>query len=324
MSEDPPLISFDYAIKYLLRDKGDYSIVEGFISALLQTKGYKNVKIVALLESESNREDSKSKRSLADLIVEDEDHHKYIVEIERNTKDSFIHKACFNTARLIVDSIAQRVDYTQIQKIFHISLLYFSIGKGSEAIFHGETVVYTMDKEEKLCVHIKNQDTGEVFDATNIFPEYFFISVPLFNDRLEREIDEWMHVMKYDKVPDNYRSPYMAQVAEKLSILKMTKEERDRYYYYQKNLCSDRDELSFARAEGKEEGRAEGRSEGVAIGREEGRAEGIAMGKEEGRADGEYRAKIDIAKKMLSQGADIDFIVNITGLDKDTILSSAE
>ena len=27
------LISFDYAIKYLLKDKGDFEIVEGFISA---------------------------------------------------------------------------------------------------------------------------------------------------------------------------------------------------------------------------------------------------------------------------------------------------
>ena len=73
-----PLISFDYAIKYLLRDKGEYDIVGGFISALLKTKGYKDVKIVALLESESNKEDSKSKRSLADVVVEDEDHNKYI------------------------------------------------------------------------------------------------------------------------------------------------------------------------------------------------------------------------------------------------------
>ena len=67
------LISFDYAIKYLLKDKGDYSIVEGFISALLKTIGYKDVKIIALLESESNKDDGKSKRSLADVIVEDED-----------------------------------------------------------------------------------------------------------------------------------------------------------------------------------------------------------------------------------------------------------
>ena len=109
-------MSFDYfltlAIKYLLKDKSDFGIVEGFISALLKTRGYKDIKIISLLESESNKEDSKSKRSLADLIVEDEDHHKYIIEIERNVKNSFIHKSCFNTSRLIVDNLAQREDYT--------------------------------------------------------------------------------------------------------------------------------------------------------------------------------------------------------------------
>jgi hypothetical protein len=53
---DKPLISFDYAIKYLLKDKGGYEIVEGFISALFAAQGYKAVKIKALLESESNKE----------------------------------------------------------------------------------------------------------------------------------------------------------------------------------------------------------------------------------------------------------------------------
>ncbi|MDC0865126.1 PD-(D/E)XK nuclease family transposase, partial [Rickettsiaceae bacterium] len=122
----------------MLKDKGDYSIVEGFISALLKTKGYKDVKIIALLETESNKEDSKSKRSLADLIVEDEDRNKYIIEIERNAKDSFIHKSLFNTSRLIVDNLAQREDYTQIVKVFHISLLYFPIGSGKGSVYHGE------------------------------------------------------------------------------------------------------------------------------------------------------------------------------------------
>ena len=41
------LISFDYAIKYLLKNKGDYDIVEGFISALIGSAGYKPVKIKA-------------------------------------------------------------------------------------------------------------------------------------------------------------------------------------------------------------------------------------------------------------------------------------
>ncbi|MCF8494415.1 MAG: Rpn family recombination-promoting nuclease/putative transposase [Rickettsiaceae bacterium] len=287
MNNDKPLVSFDYAIKYLLKDKGDYGIVEGFISALLKTKGYKDIKIVALLETESNKEDSKSKRSLADLIVEDEDHHKYIIEIERNVKDSFIHKACFNTSRLIVDNLAQREDYTQIIKIFHISLLYFPIGNGNGAIYHGKTIIHEIETNEKLSVHIKNQETGEVFDATDILPEYFYISVPLFNDRLEKEIDDWLHVMKYDEVPKNYHSPYMVQVAEKLSILKMTPEERANYSYYQKKLYNDRDELQAAEARGKSE-------------------ENI-------------RVKIEIAKSLLSQNIDINTISTATGLSVEKI-----
>lgn len=249
---DKPLISFDYAIKYLLKDKGDYSIVEGFISALLNTIGYKDVKIVALLESESNKEDSKSKRSLADLIVEDSDKKKYIIEIERNVKDSFIHKACFNTSRLIIDNLAQREDYTQIAKVFHISLLYFPIGNGP--IHHGKTIIHEIETNQKLNVHIKNQETDEVFDATEILPEYFFISVPLFNDRLEKEIDDWLYVMKHENVPTTFHSPYMKQVAEKLSILKMTSEERANYSYYKKKLYNDRDELQAAEARGLEKG----------------------------------------------------------------------
>ena len=284
---DKPLVSFDYAIKYLLKDKGDYSIVEGFISALLNTRGYKNVKIIALLETETNKEDSKSKRSLADVIVEDEDHHKYIIEIERNVKDSFIHKACFNTSRLIVDNLAQREDYTQIIKIFHISLLYFPIGSGNGAIYHGKTIIHEIETNEKLSVHIKNKETGEIFDATNILPEYFYISVPLFNDRLEKEIDDWLHVMKYDKVPKNYHSPYMSQVAEKLSILKMTKEERELYSYYQKKLYNDRDELKFAEAKGE--------------------------------ARGEARGKEEVAKNLLKAGIALDLISNATGLSLEQI-----
>lgn len=283
-----PLVSFDYAIKYLLKDKGDYSIVEGFISALLKTKGYKDVKIVALLESESNKEDSKSKRSLADLIVEDEDHQKYIIEIERNVKDSFIHKSLFNTSRLIVDNLAQRIDYTQILKVFHISLLYFPIGNGNGAIYHGKTIIHEVETNDKLSVHIKNQETQEVFDATDILPEYFYISVPLFNGRLEKEMDDWLHVMKYDEIPENYHSPYMAQVAEKLSILKMTQDERNRYMYYQKKLYNDRDELQAAEARGREEGRED--------------------------------KSIEIAINILKQNTDPKFVASVTGLSIDDVL----
>jgi hypothetical protein len=44
------IISFDYAIKTVLRDKANFDILEGFLSELLNQK----VTILDILESESN------------------------------------------------------------------------------------------------------------------------------------------------------------------------------------------------------------------------------------------------------------------------------
>lgn len=254
MSYEKPLVSFDYAIKYLLRDKGDFEIVEGFISAILKTQGYSDVKIVSLLESESNQEDEMGKRSLADLIVEDDQKHKYIIEIERSIKETFLHKACFNTSRLIVDNLSQGIDYSHIVKIFHISLLYFPVGEG--AVYHGKTILKEVETNEILTLHLKDPATNKTFDAVDILPEYFVISVPLFNDRLEKEIDDWLYVLKHDNVPTTCHSPYMKKVAEKLNILKMTPLERNRYYQYMKKIYDERDSLQAAIQMGESKGEA--------------------------------------------------------------------
>lgn len=56
----------------MLKNKGDYEIVEGFISAILKDAGYSSVKVKALLKSGSNKENDSLKSSVADVIVEDE------------------------------------------------------------------------------------------------------------------------------------------------------------------------------------------------------------------------------------------------------------
>jgi hypothetical protein len=46
------LVRFDWAIKYLLRNKANFDILEGFLSELLKT----SIRIERILESESNQE----------------------------------------------------------------------------------------------------------------------------------------------------------------------------------------------------------------------------------------------------------------------------
>ena len=48
--EDRNLISFDWAIKRLLRNKADFVVLEGFLSELFK----EDVKIQEVLESEGN------------------------------------------------------------------------------------------------------------------------------------------------------------------------------------------------------------------------------------------------------------------------------
>lgn len=276
------IISFDFAIKYLLKHKGDYDIVEGFISALLATEGYQPVKITALLESESNKEDNSMKRSIADLIVEDREGQKFIVEIDRSYTNLFLHKACFNSCRLIVDNISSSQDYSTIQKVFHINLLYFPFADMQAPLYHGKTIFHEIDRTHPQRVHLADRRM-QMFDAYNVLPEYFIISVPLFDDVIKDEMDEWLYITKYSKVRDDFKSPYMKKVAERLSVLKMTKTELANYDAYMSKSLKERDYILSAETKGREE------------------------------------EKIDIAKKMLTKHKPLDEIIEFTGLTKDQI-----
>lgn len=229
-----------------------YEIIEGFISAILKDAGYLPVKITALLESKSNKERKDLKKSIADVIVEDQQGHKYIVEIDRSTTHTFLHKACFNSCRLIVDNISSDQDYSDIKKIFHINLIYFVLSDISSPLYHGQTIFRKMDREHPVDLHLADMGC-RFFDVHNVFPEYFVISVPLFDGIIKDELDEWLYFAKHSEVKDDFKSPYMKKVAERLSVLKMTPEERQHYQNYVNESLKERDYIVAARTEGRAE-----------------------------------------------------------------------
>lgn len=288
------IISFDYAIKYLLKDKGDYEIVEGFISAILKDAGYSAVKIKSLIESSSNKESNILKSSVADVIVEDAEGHKYIVEIDKSYSKLFMHKACFNSSRLIVDSISKGEDYSTIKKIFHINLLYFPFDNMKTPLYHGKTIFRELDKKHPIDLHIEDMQ-GKVFDAYNVFPEYFVISIPLFDDIIKSELDEWLYIMKHSEVKKDFKSPYMKKVASRLNILKMSYKEQIIYHACMNKSLKDRDYIVSAEERGEEKGIVKG------------------------IATGEITNSIKVARKMLAKKRSIEEIYEITELSIEKI-----
>jgi predicted transposase/invertase (TIGR01784 family) len=283
--QDDELVSFDYAIKYLLKDKADYDIVEGFISAIISSSGYPPVKIKALLESESNKEERELKRSIADVVVADENGSMYIVEIDRSYTDLFLHKACFNTSRLIVDSLSSGNDYSRIKKVIHINMLYFSSHNMKSPMHHGRTIFHEIDREHPQDIHLESLG-AKAFDAHNIFPEYFVISVPLFNDVIKNELDEWLYTMKHSTIREDFKSPYIKKLYQRLRVLTMPPAERAVYLEYRNKTLKERDYIVSAEAKG------------------------IEIGKVEGRAEG----KAELIQMMLSRGHSADTVAEITGL----------
>ncbi|MEI6200210.1 MAG: PD-(D/E)XK nuclease family transposase, partial [Actinomycetota bacterium] len=65
MSNTRKLITFDWAIKRLLRSKANFGILEGFLTELLKEE----IVILDLLESESNKDDKVDKFNRVDLRV---------------------------------------------------------------------------------------------------------------------------------------------------------------------------------------------------------------------------------------------------------------
>ena len=149
-------------------------------------------------------------------------------------------------------------------------------------IYHGKTIVHEIDTQHPVDVKIANEGMV-IFNTPNIFPEYFFISVPMFDDVINAEIDEWLYVMKHSDTKKDFKSPYMTKVAERLAVIKMNTAERNEYIHYQKQSVHSQDVLHAATAKGKAE------------------------------------EKIEIAKNMLSKSYSISDISSITCLSTDEI-----
>ena len=71
------LIRFDWAIKRLLRNKADYSILEGFLSELLKD----DISIQSILESEGNQKINSDKFNRVDMLVKNSKDELVVIEI---------------------------------------------------------------------------------------------------------------------------------------------------------------------------------------------------------------------------------------------------
>ena len=166
MDRDNEYIRFDWAMKHMLRDKANFDILEGLISVLLG----QDVKIIELLESESNQDDSTDKFNRVDIKAKNSQGHIIIVEVQLTRQLYYFHRILYGTCKAITEHIKIGDKYDQVKKVYSISILYCDFGRGDDYIYHGEANFKGLHTGEDLVINLKEAGVIVPHLPKEVFP----------------------------------------------------------------------------------------------------------------------------------------------------------
>ena len=303
------LIRFDYAIKKLLRNKANFAVLEGFIEVILE----KQCKILAILESEGNKDSDDDKFNRVDIKAQEQNGEIFIVEVQTSRYTYYLERILFGVSKAVVEQAQEGEDYGKINKVYSISIVYYDFGEGEDYIYRGITEfrgvrkgdILRISRKEELTEEELMQEQGKDADKRrqyklkkqtigDIFPEYCLIRINAFRPSIANALEEWMTFLKDNSINDDTTVPGLVEAREVLKRSNMTEAELNIYVRHLEAMQNEKSATQYSYASGKVDGRAEGLAEG--------------------RLEGEKQKSIDIAKKMKSANLDADFISNMTGL----------
>ena len=277
------LIRFDWAIKKLLRDKANFSVLEGFLTAVLD----EDVTVVNLLESESNQEDSLDKFNRVDLLVENSQGELLLIEVQVKSEYDFFHRIAYGVAKLMTEYLEKGQPYREIKKIISVSITYFSLGIGTDYLYYGSTNFVGVHSKDILSLSGRQQELFGISDVRKIFPEHYLIRVEDFPDKVQSALDEWIYMLKHSEVRPDFRAKHIQEASARLRMMNLDEPQRKAYDEYMLNMSYQQSMLWSS--------------------------------KEEGRTEGKYEEKIAIARNLLAHGVALSVIAASTGLSEEEI-----
>jgi len=258
------LIRFDWAMKTILRDKANFDVLEGFLSALLEDD---DIKIIAIMDAEGNQKDDDDKFNRVDLLVQDSQNRKIIIEIQNTRETDYLERLLFGTSKVIVEQIDLGEAFKNVSKVISVSILYFNLGTGDDYIYYGTTDFKGLNTGNPLVVKkrveiMEGLSPKYSFVEKKIFPEYYLINVERYKNTVKKRIDEWIYMFKNDEIKEGSRSKNIDKAEQKLATLNMNEAERKSYEKYLINTARERDMVDTAKEEGKTEGEKIGMEKG--------------------------------------------------------------
>lgn len=226
------LISFDWAMKKLLRSKANFDILEGFLSELLK----EGIHILEILESESNKLDHCDKFNRVDLKVKNDAGEIIIIEVQYEREFDYLQRILYGTSKVITEHLNESDPYAEIVKVISVNILFFDLGHGDDYVYHGATNFKGLHNNDQLQLSDEQQHLYQQQEIHQIFPEYYLIKVNNFNDIAKDTLDEWIYFLKNEEIKEEFKAQGLTKAKRELDILKLPEKERAAYERYQEDL----------------------------------------------------------------------------------------
>ena len=289
------VIRFDWAMKRLLRNKANFSVLEGLLTTLLNEK----ITIQKLLESESNQEDEYDKYNRVDMLAENSKGELVLIEVQNNNEYAYFQRMLFGTSKLVTEYINRGEGYDKVRKVYSVNIVYFALGHGTDFVYHGKTEFRGIHNGDILELSPFQKQRFKVDAVSQLYPEYYILKVNDFNQVAKTPLEEWIYYLNTGNIPSDATAPGLEEARERLKLDSMTKDELSAYYRHLDNVVILRSNIQTERMEGMEEGMEKG----------------LKKGREEGRLE----ANRNTVRNLKKLGATVEFISQATGLSKEEI-----
>ena len=305
----------DFGFKRIFGTKPNKDLLINFLNSLFE--GFQVIKDVKYLNSEHVGDVFAERKAIFDVYCENEKGEKFIVEMQNAYQKYFKDRSLFYSTFPIREQAPKGADWNfKLDHVYTVALLNFDL---EDEAFDKDDINHD--------VGLLDKKTHKVFNDKLSFKYVEIAKFDKTEDELVTLYDKWLYVLKnlsrLDKRPAALKEKIFSKLFGEAEIAKFTptelKEYEDSLKAYRDVKNSIDTALEKGREEGRAEGREEGRAEGRAEGREEGRAEGREEGRAEGRAEGRVEGVIQVARKLLDAGMDVDTIMKMTDLSKGEI-----
>ena len=269
----------DFGFKRIFGTKPNKDLLINFLNSLFD--GVQVIKDVKFLNSEHVGDVFAERKAIFDVYCENERGEKFIVEMQNAYQKYFKDRSLFYSTFPIREQAPKGADWNfNLEHVYTVALLNFDLEE--EAFDQGDI---------NHDVGLLDKKTHKVFNDKLSFK---YVEVAKFNkteDELVTLYDNWLYVLKnlsrLDERPAALKEKVFTKLFEEAEIAKFTPTELKEY---EDSLKAYRDVKNS-----------------------------IDTALEKGREEGREQRNMEIAKKMLAAGMDIDTIINMTDLSKDEI-----